>query len=112
MKKKATITSNQELLERPLWGLSVMEFLSVLSEAGKLQEDGALWLLSSKRITGVKALAKYLNCSESTIYLLRRKGVLDGAVISQIGRRIVFDGDKARTLASEYMKENRKKDNI
>ncbi len=99
---------NQELLERPLWGLTVMEFLSVLSEAGKLQEDGALWLLSSKRIIGVKALAKYLNCSESTIYLLRRKGVLDDAVVSQIGRSIVFDGDKARALACEHLQEARK----
>ena len=59
------------------------------------------------RITGVRALAIYLGCCESTIFMLRRNGVLDEAIISQIGKKIVFDGDKARVLAYEFQKNRR-----
>lgn len=58
-------------------------------------------------LTGVQALAEYLDCSQSTVFMLRRRGVLDEAVVSHIGRKIVFDGSKARELANEYQTSRR-----
>ena len=57
--------------------------------------------------SGTKELAAHLSCCESTIYALRRDGVLDDAVISQIGRRIVYNIDRARELANEYLGKKR-----
>lgn len=54
------------------------------------------------RCTGVRALAQYLNCCESTIYTLKREGVLDDSILSSIGKNTVFDGEKARELAQAY----------
>ena len=54
------------------------------------------------RIAGVHALALYLECCDSLVYKLRREGVLDEAIISRIGKKIVFDGEIARRCANEY----------
>ena len=39
--------------------------------------------------------------------MLRRNAVLDDAILSQVGKRIVFDGKKARALAAAFQKEQR-----
>jgi hypothetical protein len=41
------------------------------------------------------------------VYTLKKIGVLDSAIVSQIGKRIVFDVNKARILADEYQKSRR-----
>lgn len=57
--------------------------------------------------TGIHALAEQLGCCESTIYMLKREGVLDSAIKSQVGKKIVFDVEKARAAANQYQKERR-----
>jgi hypothetical protein len=59
------------------------------------------------RIAGVHALALYLECCDSLVYKLRREGVLDEAIISRIGKKIVFDGEIARRCANEYQEQQR-----
>lgn len=59
------------------------------------------------RIAGVHALALYLECCDSLVYKLRREGVLDEAIISRIGKKIVFDGEVARRCANEYQEHQR-----
>jgi hypothetical protein len=41
------------------------------------------------------------------IYALKKEGVLDKAIVEQVGKRIIFDADKARMLADEYQKYQR-----
>ena len=71
-------------------------------------------------VSGVQALADGLGCSPSTIYGLMRTareedgsaadgGILRDAIVSRIGRRIVFDTEIARARANEYQK-NKKED--
>ena len=66
-----------------------------------------------QKALGVHALAVELGCSDSTIYALMRAtreedgsaeggGILKPAIVSRIGRRIVFDVDTARRLADGY----------
>ena len=59
------------------------------------------------RIAGVHALAQYMECCDSLVYKLRREGVLDEAIISRIGKKIVFDGEVARRCANEYQEHQR-----
>ena len=56
---------------------------------------------------GIAELAQAVGCCQSTIYALKKSGVLDSAVVSRIGKRIIFDVGKARTVADNYQKEQR-----
>ena len=101
-----------DLLNKPLWQLTGSEYLALHRYAH--EKDG----MNSKechpitRVTGVHALAQYIECSDSQVYKLRREGVLDEAIISHVGKSIVFDGEKARELAQAFMEESRaKRDN-
>ena len=58
-------------------------------------------------VIGVKALAVYLGCSESTIYTIKKQGILDKAIVAQIGRKIIFNAPLARELANAYQQEQR-----
>lgn len=59
--------------------------------------------------TGIHALARYLECSESQVFMLKRNGVFDGAIISRVGKKIIFDADKARAAAEKYKNEKKVK---
>lgn len=96
--------SVSNLLKKPIWQMTGEEFLS-LSGAGASTSVGTT--MSVTLATGVAELATKLSCSASTIYMLRRHNVLDDAVVSNIGRRIIFDVEKARRLADQYQREHR-----
>ena len=68
---------------------------------------------------GVQALAEALGCSPSKLYSLMNTarpedgsvengGILREAIVSRIGRRIVFDIERARELANEHTIKNKK----
>ena len=61
----------------------------------------------SPRAAGVHALAVQLECCDSLIYKLRRERVLDEAIVSRIGKKIVFDVEIARRCANEYQEQQR-----
>ena len=106
--------NSDELLDRPLWQLTCREFCALMQYAAGQNNDRS----SGQRIlcTGVQALAKALGCSPSKIYALMRVpradgssdggGILRDAIVSRIGRAIVFDPEKARSLATSYTTEN------
>ena len=91
------------MLEKPIWQMTGREFQNLL----KFSLDDMEAMPSRTLLNGAKALAEYLECSESTIFMLRRSGVLDEAVVSHVGKKIVFDGEKARELAEDYRKQQR-----
>lgn len=106
MEKKMEIRS---LLEKPLWQLTGEEYVRLHAYACTINNDTTT--APAARVTGVRALAEYLSCCESTIYALKREGVLDSAIISHVGKNIVFDGERARELAQAYMREHRQQKN-
>ena len=93
------------LLDKLVWQMTGKELYQLVCYA--LEGNVTTGTTKGVCVTGVHALAEYLDCCESTVYALKRNGVLDDAVISQIGRKIVFDGEKARELAVAYMKSRR-----
>lgn len=108
----------EELLGKPIWQLTGREFCELTQYAnglsgGQVGTDGRRTL-----VNGVQELADALSCSPSTIYSLMRTarkedgsasdgGILKDAIVSRIGRKIVFDVEFARELASSS-KERRK----
>ena len=57
--------------------------------------------LGPRLIYGTQGLCKLLNCSPATIGRYKSQGVFCGA-ISQIGRKIVIDADKALECFQNY----------
>ena len=102
------------LLEKPLWQMTGEEYCQLTQYALSLSTGtGTAPSPSGQKALGVHALAVELGCSDSTIYALMRTprvedgsseggGILKGAIVSRIGRRIVFDVDKARERATQY----------
>lgn len=99
-----------EILGMPLWQLTGEEYVALHAYAHTrtLNEDNGQQKIG-KRVIGNQALADYASCSLSTIYKLRRAGVLDAAVVSRVGKQIVYDAEKALELAQAYLaaKEDR-----
>lgn len=94
----------RELLQKPLWQMTGSEFLELVSASSSVDNTPS----SSRTLcTGVHALAEYLRCCDATVYTLKREGVLDEAIVSRVGKRIVFDGEKARHLADKFLKRRR-----
>ena len=94
------------LLAKPLWQMTGEEFLELQRNALGVQ---AIEDPKTKYAYGIQELSDYIGCCQSTIYDLKKKGVLDEAIISRVGRKIVFDAEKARVLASNYQSDQREK---
>ena len=56
---------------------------------------------------GIHELGTIIGCCDSTIYSLKKQGVLNDAIVSQIGKKIIFDVEKARRLAGEFQQRQR-----
>ena len=103
-----------QLLSRPLWQMTGEEYCQLTQYALSLSpKAGPSSAPMGQKALGVHALAVELGCSDSTIYALMRAtreedgsaeggGILKPAIVSRIGRRIVFDVDTARRLADGY----------
>ena len=95
------------LLGKPLWQMTGEEFLQLneltRSSSNSQQENNETKVYAH----GINELASKLGCCQSTVYALKKLGILDNAIVSQIGKRIVFDVHKARELADEYQKSQR-----
>ena len=101
----------EDLLDKPVWQMTGEEYIELTQYA--LSSSGANENHVERRVQkamGVHALAVELGCSDSTVYSLMRTareedgssdggGLLRDAIVSRIGRRIVFDVERARELA-------------
>lgn len=100
----------KNLLDKPLWQMTGEEYVALHAYACAINTEGRE---ASKvtRVKGVQAVAEYCACSASQIAKLLREGVLDSAILSRIGKSIVFDADKARNSANVYQEQKRSSKN-
>lgn len=84
-------------LSKPLWMMTAQEFLDLMASREVPEK-------ATKRCQaiGITKLAEELGCSVSMLYFLKKKGVLNDSIISHIGKKVVFDVDRARDLANDY----------
>lgn len=99
----------EAIKDRPVYTLTCKEFCELIRFANSGIPDQGATTPSSPQAVGINALADALSCSASQIYNLQKAHMLDDAVISRIGRRIVFDVDKARAAANEWQASKRNK---
>lgn len=88
-------------LNKPLWQLTVGEFLELLEQRQPIVLKDAE--TPKKRLEyGISGIARIFNCSMTTANRIKANGKIDRA-ISQCGRMIVIDVD----LALELMKQSK-----
>ena len=102
-----TLSNPSALLEKPVWQMTGEEFMQLAQIA--ISRDSSCGEEPIRYAYGVNELCAHIGCCQSTIYELKKKGVLDEAVVSRVGRRIVFDVERARALADTYQREQRSK---
>lgn len=96
----------KQLLEKPVWQMSGEEFCQLTMYANSSCQAGGN-TASKEYAYGIHELGTIIGCCDSTIYSLKKQGVLDDAIVSQIGKKIIFDVEKARRLAGEFQQRQR-----
>ncbi len=93
----------KSLLCRPIWQMTGKEVcdLALYIKAQYLGGE-EVSRKTNNYAYGVRSLSEAIGCCESQIHALKKRGVFDDAIVSRIGKKIVFDIDKARALACEY----------
>ncbi len=96
----------QLLMDKPLFQMTGGEFITLIS----CQNLGNVQTNSDSRVLayGVQELCDHLGCSQSAVFGLKRQGVLDGAIVPNVGKKIVFDVEKARVLIKKYLTKSKK----
>lgn len=96
---------NQEsLLEKPIWQMTGEQFIALLNHNTKSSDTETEKLSDNmhgkKYVYGIRGIANLMNCSISTANRIKKKGILDDAIIQQ-GRSIIVDVEKALELLKE-----------
>lgn len=95
-------------LTKPLWQLTVAEFLelqkaaTVPQQPQPQQETG-----TPEYVYGISGLAELLGCSKSTAANIKRSGVIDAAII-QHNRTIIINASTALNLLNKHNSNRRK----
>ncbi len=93
---------NERLLQKMLVQMTGEELVAIFRMAATEANDGnGTPKEATKYVYGIQDLAAYIGCCASTIYDLKKRGVLNGAIISKVGKRIVFNAPLARQLAEK-----------
>lgn len=98
---------NDNNLDKPLALMTVREFLEVI-DTTKENDDPGITVQTCGAVTignddkryvyGIDGIARLFGCSKPTANRIKKSGKIDGA-ITQIGRKIIVDADKALELA-------------
>lgn len=99
---------NESLLGKMLVQMTGEELVAIFRMAATEGKDVTGTSVETvKYVYGVQDLAAYIGCCASTIYDLKRQGVLKPAIVSKVGKKIVFNAPLARQLADEYQRRQR-----
>ena len=95
------------LLKKPLWQMTGEEYVALHAYACSIDNEWVRRQATPIRCKGVRALAEHCSCSESQVHKLLREGILESAILSRIGKEIVFDGNIALQCAAAYQEQQR-----
>ena len=85
--------------DKPLLTVTVGEFAALMTA---ILNEGKEYQETRTTARGLGELANRLGCGRSKISELKRLGILDEAVVSNVGRKAIFDVETAMRLVSEY----------
>ena len=104
--------TKDQLLKLPLWQYTGEQFLELLdshfvktSAATESVTSDENVATTAKRwlVYGIKGLCELLQCSKATAHRIKNSGIIKDA-ITQSGRKIVIDAQKALDLIQEHKK--------
>ena len=103
-----TTHNKESLLGKMLVQMTGEELVAIFRMASTVEKDETgTSTEATKYVYGIQDLAAYIGCCASTIYDLKKRGVLNEAIVSKVGKRIVFNAPLARQLADEYQQQRR-----
>lgn len=84
---------------KPLWLMTEEEFRDIIADVveAKLHPQLNQEQHTRQYVYGIRGIAQLFNCSVATANLIKKSGVIDGA-ITQINRKIVVDAELALQL--------------
>ena len=89
-----------ELQDKLVCAMTGKELLALLENPNKESESKH----EKKYVYGFSGIASLFGCSVPTASRIKRSGIIDDA-ITQIGRKIVVDSEKALSLVAESKKQ-------
>lgn len=93
-----------DYLNRPLFSLTIGEFIELLKREQKPAiVEGYKNDSFEKYVYGIAGIAKLFGCSKTTAQVIKSSGRIDEA-ITQVGRTITVDSQKALELAKKPLK--------
>lgn len=91
------------LMDKPIWQMSGNEFVKLAEFAfSKISLPAAQEPQKPQFVYGIQALAEYLGCGNSKVHSLKKDGVLDAAIISTVGKKIIFNAWLQVTLEPSF----------
>ena len=100
----------EDLLRKPLWQMTGEEFLFLQNSSlqGANYVPAPVTETSKKRYEyGIRGIAKIFGCSIPTANRIKKSGKINSA-ITQVGRKIIVDADRALQLAQDRSSCNKK----
>ena len=95
-------------LTKPLWQLTVAEFLELQKAAiTPTQTQTTQQPETPEYVYGISGLAELLGCSKSTAANIKRSGIIDAA-ITQHNRTIIINASTALNLLNKHNSNRRK----
>lgn len=91
-------SSFEQLLQKPVAMMTGEELTSLFQYFWQTQDNGAHEAKPKRMVYGINGIAEIFGCSVPTANRIKASGIIDGA-ITQVGRKIVVDGDMALQLA-------------
>lgn len=94
-------------LTKPLWQLTVAEFLELQQAAIPRQQEQPQQPETPEYVYGISGLAELLGCSKSTAANIKRSGIINAA-ITQHNRTIIIHSATALNLLRKTHTNRRK----
>ena len=94
-----------QLLNKPI-AMMTGEELTFLIKNCASNNNPSPTILHQKNFYGIEGIAQVFGCSVPTANRIKKSGVIDDA-ITQIGRKIIIDAEKALALAKAAKLEKR-----
>ena len=88
------------LMQKPIAMMTGEELTFLLNSSMGAKANEQMPVVQKRTYYGIEGIAQIFGCSVPTANRIKRSGIIDAA-ITQIGRKIIIDGDMALMLAKE-----------
>ncbi len=91
----------EQLMQKPVAMMTGEELTQLLGSFTSSNNASTPVAQPSKMFYGIAGIAEVFGCSVPTANRIKKSGVIDDA-ITQVGRKIIVDGDKALALVKAH----------